>query len=147
MKTLVVGVAAALFFMANNAAADGPYRRPAPTIAAPVAAPPTWTGFYLGAGIGAGAVVNDVTVHDRVSNERLFDFSGGDDGVLGTVIVGWDWQLDRILCSACSPTTTSWTARAVTGYSMTSTTRTITTMYGRWARGLAGCRARLCSGI
>jgi outer membrane immunogenic protein len=37
--------------------------------------------------------VNDVTVHDRIADERLFDFSGGDDGVLGTVIVGWDWQL------------------------------------------------------
>ena len=93
MKKLTVGVAAALSFMASNAAADGPYRRPTPTIAAPVAAPPTWTGFYLGAGIGAGAVVNDVTVHDRVFDERMFDFSGGDDGVLGTVIVGWDWQL------------------------------------------------------
>jgi outer membrane immunogenic protein len=96
MRKLIVGVAAALSFAAPSALADGPYRRPPPTIAAPIPeAPPiaSWTGFYLGAGIGAGAVVTDVSVHDAFFDERLFDLNAGASGALGTLIVGWDWQL------------------------------------------------------
>src|SRR5262245_6767807 len=96
MKKLIVGVAAALSLMTSNAVADGPYRRPPPTIAAPAyepPPPPTWTGFYIGAGIGAGAVVTDISVRDRLNNERLFDFDAGAESVLGTVIVGYDWQI------------------------------------------------------
>ena len=94
MKKLIVGVAAALSLMTGNALADGPYKRPPPTIAAPEPPPPpSWTGFYIGAGIGAGAVLTDVSVHDRVFDERLFDFTAGADGALGTLIVGWDWQI------------------------------------------------------
>ena len=98
MKKLIVGVAAALA-LTSPAVADGPYKRPPPTIAAPAYAPPpapTWTGFYLGAGIGAGAVVHDVSVHDHFFDppERILSFDGiGGEGVLGTVIVGWDWQI------------------------------------------------------
>jgi outer membrane immunogenic protein len=94
MKKLIVGVAAALSLMTSNAVADGPYRRPPPTIAAPEPPPPpSWTGFYIGAGIGAAAVVTDVSVHDRIENVRMFDFTAGADSVLGTIIVGWDWQV------------------------------------------------------
>ena len=94
MKKLIVGVAAALSLMTSNAVADGPYKRPPPTIAAPEPPPPpSWTGFYIGAGVGAGSVVTDVSVHDRVFDERLFDFGAGADGALGTLIVGWDWQI------------------------------------------------------
>ena len=95
MKKSIVSAAAALLLMTSSAVADGISRRPA-TIAAPTPIyepAPTWRGFYIGAGIGAGAVVHDVSVHDRVLNERLFSFDGGHDGVLGTVIVGWDWQI------------------------------------------------------
>jgi outer membrane immunogenic protein len=95
MKKLIVGVAAALSLMTSNAVADGPYRRPPPTIAAPAYEPPplSWTGFYIGAGVGAGAVVTDISVHDRIFDERLFDFGAGADGALGTVIIGYDWQV------------------------------------------------------
>ena len=96
MKKLIVGVAAALSLMTSNAVADGPYKRPPPTIAAPVPEPPplpSWTGFYIGAGIGAGAVLTDVSVHDKFFDERLFDFNAGAGGALGTLIVGWDWQI------------------------------------------------------
>jgi outer membrane immunogenic protein len=54
---------------------------------------PSWSGFYLGAGIGGTAVVHDVTARDLITGDRLFQFDGGDSGVLGTVILGWDWQL------------------------------------------------------
>jgi outer membrane immunogenic protein len=94
MKKIIVGVAAALSLMTSNAVADGPYKRPARTVAAPVAAPPppTWTGFYLGAGVGAGAVVHDATVDDEFLG-RILNFDGvGAHGALGTVIIGWDWQ-------------------------------------------------------
>ena len=37
--------------------------------------------------------MHDVSVNDAIFDERLFDFRGGDSGVFGTVIVGWDWQL------------------------------------------------------
>jgi len=98
MKKLIVGVAAALA-LTSPAVADGPYKRPPPTIAAPAYAPPpapTWSGFYLGAGIGAGAVVSDVTADILGPGEPFtpFSFDGiGGEGVLGTVIVGWDWQI------------------------------------------------------
>ena len=96
MKKLIVGVAAALALTTSNAIADGITKRQPPTIIAPQYQPPpalTWTGFYIGAGVGAGAVVHDVSVHDQVFDERLFSLSGGSDGALGTIIIGWDWQI------------------------------------------------------
>jgi outer membrane immunogenic protein len=96
MKKLIVGVAAALSLIPGNALADGTYRRPPPTIAAPVPEPPpllSWTGLYIGAGIGAGALVNDITVDDDVFGRILNTDGVGAHGVLGTVIVGWDWQI------------------------------------------------------
>jgi outer membrane immunogenic protein len=94
MKKLIVGVAAALSLVSANAAADGPYRRPPPTIAAAEPLPvPSWSGFYIGAGIGAGAVVHEVSIND-VDLGRLFAFDGvGGEGIFGTAIVGWDWQI------------------------------------------------------
>jgi outer membrane immunogenic protein len=99
MKKLIVGVAAALSLVTTNAAADGPYRRPPPTIAAPAYEPPplSWSGFYIGAGIGAGAVVHDVNADLLPPGGppiSIFSFDGiGGEGVLGTVIIGWDWQV------------------------------------------------------
>src|SRR5262245_33754897 len=93
MKKVMVGVAVALALVTSNAAADGVDRRPPPTIAAPpdVVLAPTWSGFYIGGGVGAAAIVNDISDHER--DERLFDFNAGADSVLGTVIIGWDWQI------------------------------------------------------
>jgi outer membrane immunogenic protein len=88
-----VGVAVALTLV-SNAAADGIDRRYPPTIAAPVpyAPPLTWTGFYIGAGIGGGAVVHNLSVQDDIGSLVSFDGIGG-EGVFGTAIVGWDWQV------------------------------------------------------
>lgn len=94
MKNVIVGVAVALAVTTSNAAADGIDRRPPPTIAAPqpYLAPPSWTGFYIGAGVGGGAFIQDVTVDDVDLGRSQFDGIGG-DGVFGTAIVGWDFQV------------------------------------------------------
>jgi len=95
MKKLIVGVAAALTLTTSNAVADGITKRQPPTIIAPQYEPPpapTWTGFYLGAGVGAGAVIHDFRVFDDDGTIARHDGWGG-DGVFGTVIIGYDWQV------------------------------------------------------
>jgi outer membrane immunogenic protein len=87
MKRLIVGVAAALLLSAGPAAADGLPSRG--TVRAPAAATgPNWNGFYIGAGIGAGAVVHDLTIsehHDTVTLDGI-----GGEGIFGTVTIGYD---------------------------------------------------------
>jgi outer membrane immunogenic protein len=87
MKRIILGVAAALFLSAGQAAADGlpskGYVR-----ATEVSAVPNWNGFYVGLGIGAGAVVHDVGL-DVYGNSIGFDGVGG-EGVFGTVVIGYD---------------------------------------------------------
>jgi len=94
MKKVMVGVAVALAFVTSQAAADGIDRRPPPSIAAtqPYVAPLTWSGFYIGAGIGGGAIVHDFSVRDIDLRDSNIDGIGA-QGVFGTAIVGWDWQV------------------------------------------------------
>jgi outer membrane immunogenic protein len=88
MKKLTLVLAAASCLVAGQAIADG-YARKA---AACCEAPRMWTGFYIGAGAGSGAVVHDLTVN--VPAGSLLDFDGiGGQGYLGTVIVGYDQQI------------------------------------------------------
>jgi outer membrane immunogenic protein len=47
-----------------------------------------WTGFYIGAGIGAGAVVHDVSLDGFVGVDGV-----GAEGMFGSVVVGYDRQL------------------------------------------------------
>lgn len=90
MKRLMPGVAAVLLLLsAAPAAADGLPSKGS-VRAAPVAAGPNWNGFYVGVGIGAGAVVHDVSVSDY-SNRNVFTFDGiGGEGVFGVLTVGYD---------------------------------------------------------
>jgi outer membrane immunogenic protein len=94
MKKVMVGVAVALALVTSNAAADGIDRR-APTIVAPEPYPPplTWTGLYIGAGVGGGAAVHDHTIRDDVHFGDTHFNGIGDVGVFGTAIIGWDWQV------------------------------------------------------
>lgn len=93
MKKVAAGLAVALAFV-SNAAADGIDRRYAPSIAAPVpyAPPLTWTGLYIGAGVGGSAIVHDHDIRDVDLGRTHFD-GVGDIAVFGTAIVGWDWQV------------------------------------------------------
>jgi|RhiMetdeSRZDD1v2_1073273.scaffolds.fasta_scaffold140249_2 outer membrane immunogenic protein len=59
MKRVVVGVAAAFIVTAGQAAAEG--LPPQSRIRGPEPVAPRWTGFYIGAGIGAGAASYDIT--------------------------------------------------------------------------------------
>jgi outer membrane immunogenic protein len=92
MKKTVLGPIVALCMFAAPALADG-YSRPAPAYGAPVVQQglPSWSGFYLGAGVGAGAVVHDVTIGvaglGNVSNDGI-----GGQGIFGTALVGYDHQ-------------------------------------------------------
>lgn len=97
MKKSIVSAAAALLLMTSSAVADGISRRPA-TIAAPtpIYEPlPIWSGFYVGAGVGAAAVVHDISVQNGGANVFSFDGVGG-EGIFGTLIVGWDWQVGSV---------------------------------------------------
>jgi outer membrane immunogenic protein len=94
MKKLLAGVAVALALGTTTASADGVDRKYSPIASPPPPIHvPSWSGFYIGAGVGGGAFLHDTSVSDPIFDEKLFSFGGGGDGVLGTVIVGWDWQL------------------------------------------------------
>jgi|SRR5262245_32391726 outer membrane immunogenic protein len=100
MMRLVLGVAAALTLSAGPAVADGMPTKGS-IKAAPVAAGPNWNGFYVGVGIGAGAVVHDVDITEKKrpcdyeycppSKENSFSLDGlGGEGLFGTVTLGYD---------------------------------------------------------
>jgi outer membrane immunogenic protein len=91
MKRLILALAAALSLAASGEAIADGYAKKAP--AAALDAPRPWTGFYLGGGIGSGAVVHDLTIDvPGVVNVLGFDGVGG-EGIFGTVIAGYDHQL------------------------------------------------------
>jgi outer membrane immunogenic protein len=86
MKRTVAGFAVALALSASAAVADGTDRPGGPPCCAPA-----WTGFYVGVGIGAGAVVHDLSVGP-------FSFDGiGGEGIFGTVTIGYDKQISSRL--------------------------------------------------
>jgi outer membrane immunogenic protein len=101
MMRLILGVAAALFLAAGQAAADGLPSKG--QVRAPVAAGPNWNGFYVGLGIGAGAVVHDLSASAILNDGHgeteaasavpiaALGFDGiGGEGVFGTVTIGYD---------------------------------------------------------
>jgi outer membrane immunogenic protein len=92
MNRLLFGLAAALALLASEAVADGMPKSTAGPPAQCCAAAPSWNGFYLGAGIGAGAVVHDIDVNAAGTSVLGFDGIGG-EGIFGTVIAGFDRQI------------------------------------------------------
>jgi outer membrane immunogenic protein len=86
------GLVAALTLMSGTAIADGMNTRGSIRDSGHCCeAAPTWTGFYLGAGIGAGAVVHDTTAAGGLVNLDGF----GGEGVFGTLTVGYDRQFGK----------------------------------------------------
>ncbi len=50
-----------------------------------------WSGFYIGAGVGAGAVVHDLNI-SAFGGSIDFDGIGG-EGAFGTLVAGYDHQM------------------------------------------------------
>ncbi len=79
MKRMVAGFALALALSGSAAVADGMDKKMGAACCAP-----TWSGFYIGAGVGGGAVVYDIG--------GVADFGG--EGFFGTVTIGYDHQIN-----------------------------------------------------
>jgi outer membrane immunogenic protein len=65
---------------------------PCPAVAQEVFAPPPWTGFYAGAGIGAGTAVHGQSV-DVAGFGTVFSDSTGGQGLLASVTAGYDYRV------------------------------------------------------
>ncbi len=62
-----------------------------------------WSGFYIGAGVGAGAVVHELDVKGAIGGVGTGDLGVngiGGEGVFGTAQVGYDRQLGRFVLGA-----------------------------------------------
>jgi outer membrane immunogenic protein len=93
MKKFALALTALAAFTGSAVAADLP---PAPAYSrapAVVAAPPSWTGFYIFGGAGGSVwdadtnVLSTATGAAKTINQRM-----GGDGWYGTVGAGYDWQ-------------------------------------------------------
>jgi outer membrane immunogenic protein len=96
LKTLVMGAVTALVVTTSTAMADG-----MPTRAPMTAAVPSWTGFYIGVGVGGAFVTHEnsaTRIEDRkdwygdpvVDIFRLWDLENGRSHAFGTVTAGYD---------------------------------------------------------
>ena len=84
MRKMVLALAGAISLLSGSALADGMTR----SGACCDAARPSWNGFYVGVGGGAGSVVHDLSLGGFASLDGL-----GGEGVFGTVVVGYDRML------------------------------------------------------
>jgi outer membrane immunogenic protein len=95
-RQIIAGIALGLLAAAPAAAAD--MKAPAPVFTkAPMMAPVTnWSGFYFDAGWGYGLWAADTNSVDFPSllPEEGFNVIQGGKGWLGTVSVGFDWQVN-----------------------------------------------------
>lgn len=90
MKKFLLGTAALLALVGAANAADLPRPAPAPAIVAPAAVPPSWTGFYVGAGWGYG--VWDMNSSAIAFGATQGTTNNGGRGWLGMADVGYDYQ-------------------------------------------------------
>jgi outer membrane immunogenic protein len=109
MKKIAFGFAAlSLVFSAPAMAADMAAK--SPEMKAPVAAPPSWTGFYIGGEVGgawarrdASFIPNDPAVAEILNGtfaaggQPLPPNSFNMSGVTGGIEIGYNWQVDRSL--------------------------------------------------
>jgi outer membrane immunogenic protein len=101
-KALIAALAAFVGMSTTAYAADlGGSMKDTPVYDAPTS---SWTGLYIGVGIGGGASVTDIglNVHEyRESDSDSFELFGldgvGGEGVLGTAQIGYDYQLSSRL--------------------------------------------------
>jgi outer membrane immunogenic protein len=85
MKRLILGVVAALILTAGQATADGLPSKGHVKAAEPAS---NWNGFYLGLGIGGGALVADKPI--SIYGYEFASTEYGGEGAFGTVTIGYD---------------------------------------------------------
>lgn len=83
VHTGTLGIAYNLFPVAG----DGTIASPVADVVEPQV---SWTGLYIGASGGAGAVVNRIEIEDL--GDLDFDGVGG-EGILGSLMAGFNWQV------------------------------------------------------
>src|SRR6516225_863247 len=94
----LAGSALALLVAAATAmAADLPAPAPVYKAAPPVVAPINWTGSYIGAGAGNASWNANTSVATPGGAALFGTNSQGGAGWLGTVVTGYDYQLDRVV--------------------------------------------------
>ncbi|MBJ7535122.1 porin family protein [Rhodomicrobium vannielii ATCC 17100] len=92
-KTLIATASvAALFAMGGSALAGDLYAKGGYKDAPVLVAEPTWTGFYLGLGVGAAAVNHEIDLAGFVGLDGI-----SATGVVGTVEVGYDRQFGNVV--------------------------------------------------
>jgi outer membrane immunogenic protein len=100
----VTAAIAAVGFVSSASAADMPTK--AFVLKAPVAVAPSWTGFYVGANIGAGwgsRSIDSFTANDSATAALFGSGSGGtppaasfrSSGLTGGLQIGYNWQFNR----------------------------------------------------
>jgi outer membrane immunogenic protein len=92
MKRILLASAALLAFIGVAKAADLPARVQAPPPMMPVVVPPSWTGFYVGAGWGYG--VWDMSSSAILPSGPQGSTNNGGRGWLGMASVGYDYQFN-----------------------------------------------------
>jgi len=93
MRTLMVGAAVAAYLgTAGLAAADGMYEGSMKDAPAPIAPVINWTGLYVGAGVGGGALTHELDV-SILGGLLTFGQDYGGEGFFGTLQVGYDYQI------------------------------------------------------
>jgi outer membrane immunogenic protein len=92
-KTLAAATVAALIGVAGAANAADVYSRGGSLKDGPIFAPASsWTGFYIGLGVGGGDIDSHIIGTDNAGGRANLDGLGG-DGFLGRAQVGYDYQL------------------------------------------------------
>ena len=93
MKKLLLAMTAVAAFSGSAFAADLPARTY--TKAPPLIVAPSWTGFYIFGGVGGGLWDADTFTSVTATGAPLsIHQTQGGDGWLGTVGVGYDWQVN-----------------------------------------------------
>ncbi len=93
MKKVLLALTAVAAMTGSASAADLA-ARPYTKAPAPIAAAPSWTGFYIFGGGGGGIWDADTGVQNTVGGAPILGFNQrqGGDGWYGTVGAGYDWQ-------------------------------------------------------
>jgi outer membrane immunogenic protein len=90
MKKFIWAAATAVVLATPAFAADLPRRQPVPeAVYVPVAPAGIWTGFYVGANIGAG-------FSSSFNNDQAYSLSGA-SGFMGGLQAGYDYQINRVV--------------------------------------------------